>query len=264
MPTILLASDLTERSGRAAARAVALAAEAGAALVAVTALPAGSPPEEVAAAEAALTARIAALPGAAAIDFRAEAYLGAPEEVVAAAGKETGAGLLVLGLHRPRALDALTLTTMEALLLAAPVPVLLAHRPVEGPYARILLATAFTPACAAAAAAAAALAPAAAMQAVHALDLSLPERLLVGREAALAEAEAACSAWCATPGLPPALPRPMIVPGNPLEVLELARESFAADLLALGAGRVRGRLGHWVRDLIREPPVDVLVAPPPE
>jgi hypothetical protein len=47
-------------------------------------------------------------------------------------------------------LDVLRLTTMEKIVLAAPVPVLIAHREPSRPYRRVLALTDFSPASAAA------------------------------------------------------------------------------------------------------------------
>lgn len=261
MQTILVAADDSARSDPALGRAVALAAALGARLVAVTALEDrdGSPsPETLAAAQAGLLARIASWPNAVALDYRAEALLGAPAEAVPAALAASGAGLLVLGLHRPRPLDILRETTMERILRAAAVPVLLARLPPERAYARVLALTAFAPACAAALACARTLAPGAELQILHALHVPLSDRLAPGR--AEAEAEARAAAWAAT--LPPGCPPPLVVAGGVAELLAVAVEDFAPDLIAVGAATDRHgeRLGHVVRDLIREPPADVLVA----
>lgn len=257
MQTILAAADDSDRSTPALARAVALAAATGAAVVAVTALAGGD--GEPAAAQATLLARLADCPGAARIDFRAEALIGGAAEVVPAAARTAGAGLMVLGLHRPRALDLLRTTTMERILAAAPVPVLLARATPARPYARLLALTALAPACAAALAAARALAPAAEVMILHALHLALGDRRRP--EVPAARAEAAAAEWLASPGLPADLPPVMVVPGGLAELVALAVEEFRPDLVALGAGRRGdGTLGHTVRDLIRDPPADVLVA----
>ncbi len=258
MTTILVASDLTDRSAPAIARAVLLAATLPARLVAVTALDPDADGATVAAARPALLAALAARPEAAGVDYAAEAYLGPPDQAIPAAAAAVGAELLVLGLHRPRVLDTLRLTTMERMLAAARCPVLLARAPAPAPYARILALTAFGPSCAAAILAARRLAPAARMQLLHAQSLSLADRLHPDRAAA--EAAEAAAVWAAR--LPPEVPAPMIVPGGLHELLALAVEEFRPDLLALGASSRSdpGALGHHVRDLIRDPPADVLVA----
>lgn len=257
MQTILVAADDSDRATPALQRAMALAAQAGARLLAVTALAPGA--EDPAAAQAALLAQLADCPAAGKVDFRAEALLGPPAEVVPAAARAAGAGLMVLGLHRPRALDVLRPTTMERILLAAPVPALLARAAPAHPYARLLALTAFAPACAAALTAARALAPAAEVEILHALRLPLRDRRRP--EVPAARAEAAAAEWLQTPGLPVGLPPVMVVPGGLAELIALAVEEFGPDLLALGAARRGdGTLGHTVRDLIRDPPADLLVA----
>jgi nucleotide-binding universal stress UspA family protein len=193
------------------------------------------------------------------VDWSAEVHRGDPAEAVTAAAASAQADLLVLGLHRIRALDSLRRTTMERILAGVPCPVLLAHRPAAGPYARILVLTAFAPACAAALRAARRLAPGAALQVLHALDVPLRDRLNPDRAAA--EAEAAAARWAGA--LPLDVPAPLIVPGNLHEVLDIVFEDFRPDLLAVGAAsRADDTMpGHWVRDLIRAPRADLLVAP---
>ncbi len=148
---------------------------------------------------------------------------------------------------------------MERIIAASPVPVLLARQAVATAYRRVLALTAFAAACAAALAAARAVAPEAEVQLLHALDLPLRDRR--HPEARLAAAEAAAAAWAAEQG-PLAGPAPvMVVPGALPELITLAVEELHADLIALGAASSPGGpLGHSVRDLIRAPPADVLVA----
>lgn len=259
MPTIVAASDLTPRSDPALARAMALAAARGAALRAVTVLPEGDGSDDSAeSAAAALRAALARLPGAARTDWTVETLRGDPAAAVAEAARAAEAELLVLGLHRPRPFDALRQTTMERILALAPCPVLLARDPPAGPHARVLALTAFSPACAAAVRAARTLAPGAELRLLHALRVPLAD-LLAPERAEAAAAEAA-RAWAAA--LPPDLPAPLIVEGDLHGLLAVALEDERPDLLALGAstGPEPGALGHYVRDLIRDPPCDVLVA----
>ena len=176
--------------------------------------------------------------------------------------------MIVLGLHRERrVLDLLRLTTMERIVLAAPCPVLIAHRPAEGPYRQVLALSDFSPASAAALVAAARLAPAAQFHAIHALQMRLGARAIPGKhefDTALARAEAARTAFLALPGLPALAEAPEIVPGGVHQVLAFRRDELGADLACIGAhsGRNPDALGNYARDLMRAPPTDLLVAKP--
>jgi nucleotide-binding universal stress UspA family protein len=266
METIIAASDLTPLSREVPARARALARQLGARIILVHVVAPGSPPAERSAAEARLRkalpeggAGIVVTPG------RAEAVIRDLAEA------EKGA-FVVLGLHKARPVrDILGLTTMERILLHAPVPVLIAHTPAARPYRTVLSSTDFAPACAAALAAAARLAaPDAEFHAIHALQLPLRDRLSptdVEHSRAMTAAKALRDAFLARPGIPAALRTPEIVPGGVHEVLSFRLEELQPDLLAIGthSGRDPGTLGNYARDLMRAPPTDVLVAkPPPE
>ena len=176
--------------------------------------------------------------------------------------------MLVLGLHRERrVLDVLRLTTMERIVLAATVPVLIAHqRPREG-YRRVLAPTDFSPASAAALRMAARLAPDASFHAIHALQLPLGARFSPGdtaTDAALTRAEQLRAAFVAMPGLPEFAEPPEIVPGGVHEVLSFRQNELRADLLCIGthSGRDPSQLGNYARDLMRAPPADLLIAKP--
>jgi nucleotide-binding universal stress UspA family protein len=294
-PAVLAATDFTPRSAQVPGRAARLARVLGARLVLVHVRPAG--PEgprrvlpdgrvrpllqrlrlagramtaEAAAArlDAAAQAAAAAVPGLA---IATRLLHGAPETAIVEAAAAEGAVLIVLGLHRERrVLDALRLTTMERIVLAAPVPLLLAHLPADRPYARVLALTDFSPASAAALAMAGRLAPEAAFYAVHALQLPLVAAVAAAaqREAAAESARLAAerqrAAFLARPGLPRLAHPPELVPGGVHEVLEFRRTELGADLVAIGSqsGTRGDALGHYARDLMRAPPTDLLVARP--
>ncbi|HHX88156.1 MAG TPA: universal stress protein [Paracoccus sp.] len=176
--------------------------------------------------------------------------------------------MLVLGLHRRRrVLDALRLTTMERIVLAAPVPVLIAdQRPRDG-YRRVLAPTDFSPASAEALRWAARIAPGASFHAIHALQLPLGARFSPGEaasDAALTRAEQLRAAFLALPGMPAFAEPPEIVPGGVHEVLAFRQNELQADLLCIGthSGRDPLQLGNYARDLMRAPPADLLIARP--
>lgn len=193
---------------------------------------------------------------------------GAIDTALSDLAEDEQALMLVLGLHRERrVLDVLRLTTMERIVLAAMVPVLIAHqRPCE-PYRRVLAPTDFSPASAAALRQAAQIAPDASFHAIHALQLPLGARFSPGdaaTDAALTRAEQLRAAFLALPGLPDFAELPEIVPGGVHEVLRFRQNELRADLLCIGthSGRDPSQLGNYARDLMRAPPTDLLIAKP--
>ena len=193
---------------------------------------------------------------------------GAAAEELARLAQDEAAVLMVLGLHRERrVLDLLRLTTMEQIVLAAPVPVLIAHRNAAKAYRRVLALTDFSPASTAALRFAARIAPGAEFHAIHALQMPLSARF-VAQDAAsddvLTQAEQMRAAFLASPGLPELAEPPEIVPGGVHEVLAFRQVELNADLVCIGthSGRDPGQLGHYARDLMRAPPTDLLIAKP--
>lgn len=286
-PTILAATDFTPRSAQVAGRAAALARVLGARLVLAHVLPARpeGPVQAVTGQRVRPMLARLGLVGRAMTEDAAQGHLraiatrldhpaevrvlrGAPETALAQTAADCGAALIVLGLHRERrVLDALRLTTMERIVLAAPVPVLLARLPAARPYARVLALTDFSPGSAAALAMAARLAPGAEFHAVHALQLPLLAAVS-GTEAAtddaLTQAELLRTAFLAQRGLPPFREPPALVPGGVHQVLAFRTAELNPDLVCIGthSGSARDRLGHYARDLMRAPPTDLLVAKP--
>jgi nucleotide-binding universal stress UspA family protein len=286
-PTILAATDFTPRSARVAGRAAALAQVMGARLVLVHVLPA-RPTGPVQAATGqrvrpllarlglagraitreAAQARLLTLSQSLPVPAETRLLEGPVGEALALAAAETGATLLVLGLHRERrVLDVLRLTSMEKIVLASPVPVLIAHQPGARPYARVLALTDFSPGSAAALTMAARIAPDASFHAVHALQVPLVAAVAGGdaaHDTALTRAELMRTAFLALPGLPPFQEPPELVPGGVHEVLDYRRRELGADLVCIGthSGSDPDALGHYSRDLMRAPPSDLLVAKP--
>lgn len=266
MPTIIAATDLTERSAHVVGRALRIAADLGAAALVVTVLPQDVEDATVAAATERLRQVTDSLgaPQAACTAAR-----GPAETALATLAAAHDAALLVVGLHRMRpVIDALRLTTMERIVLAASAPVLLAHRPAQEAYAKVLGAVDFAPACAAALRMADRIAPVAELHAIHALHIPLIDRRpghSPAKSRALAQAEERRAAWLAAEGLPARLHRPEIIPGGLHEVLAFRLAELSPDLLCIGthAGADPTRLGNHARDLMRAPPCDVLVARPP-
>lgn len=193
---------------------------------------------------------------------------GPPEAALSALVEETGADLLILGLHKERrVLDALRLSTMERILLASDCPVLIAHQPPDRPYATVLGAVDFGPASARALVVAGQLAPNARFYAIHALHQPLRDKFSPGDPddtTGMIQAGMLRRAFCQTPGLPAALHTPEIIPGSLYEVLMFRLDELRPDLLTIGtqSNRIEGALGHYARDLMRAPPTDMLIARP--
>jgi nucleotide-binding universal stress UspA family protein len=287
LPAVLAATDFSPRSAQVVGRAAALARVLGARLVVVHVRPEraegprlaipGGPVRPLLArlglvgrgmtdeAAAGHLAAAAAHAGGGAVT---RLLTGRPEAAIAAAAAEEGAALIVLGLHRERrVLDALRLTTMERIVLEAPVPVLIAHQPPQRPYARVLALTDFSPGSVAALAMAARIAPGAELHAVHALQIPLVAAVAAGEAAedrALVQAELMRAAFLALPEVPHLAAPPELVPGGVHEVLEFRRRELGADLVCIGSqsGSRPDALGHYARDLMRAPPTDLLVAKP--
>jgi len=270
---ILAASDLSPRSAAVAERALLLGAALGA-KVRLVHLREGSMPGRGARrrspdvdrmlaqqAEQAATALGLPLPE---VELHDAAPLGGVVEGLAELAR--GARLLVVGLHRERrVLDLLRMTTLERVVLAAPAPVLIAHRQPVRAYARVLAASDFAPASVAAMTLAARIAPGATFHAVHALRLPLGAGVnSAAYDAALTLAETLRAAFEHAPGMPRLHEPTLLVPGPVHEVLAFRQGELDADLICIGthSGRLPEALGNHARDLLRGPPTDVLVAKP--
>lgn len=277
MELIVAATDLTRRSAHVPGRTARLARLLGARVLLVHVV---EPPRPGVARLARRALRRRPRPAAMRDRLRAAAapYADVPfdcrviedeaEVALPALLRETGADLLVAGLHRERrALDLLRLTTLERIVLKADAPVLIAHRAPQADYARVLGAVTFSPTCARALAMAARIAPGASLHAIHALHMPLREKLATpeaGETRSMTEAEMLRTAFCALPGLPEGMIPPEIVIGGVHEVLRFRMEELAPDLLAMGthSGRDPGTLGNYTRDMMRAPPTDVLIVKP--
>lgn len=264
-PSILAATDLSDRSAHVVGRAAILAKTLGARLHLVHVGPdeaagrfglgrsKGSPATQLAALAEAQNATLHLLSGD-------------PAEALATLAAQENAALIVLGLHRERrVLDLLRLTTMERIVLAAPCPVVIAHQPPTQDYAQVLALTDFSTSSAQAMAMAARIAPRASFHAVHALILPIGKAFKPGSrdtDRALDSAESRKRAFLAFPGMPTFAEDPEIVPGGVHQVLAFRQSELDADLVCIGAhsGRKPDALGNYARDLMRAPPTDLLVA----
>lgn len=270
MTTIIAASDLTERSQQVPGRALALAEQLGARVVLVHVASSGAPALVSGDARRRMQEQLDETPVKSGAEVEIRVLNGRPEIELPDLVETESAELIVLGLHRVRpVLDLLRLTTMERIVLRSAAPALIAHIPAAQPYRKVLAATDFAPACAAALACAARIAPDAELHAIHALQLPLFDKFRpsdVEHSRAMTRAESLRDAFLRMPGVPATLEPPEIVAGGVHELLAMLLEELSPDLLAIGSqsGRNPMTLGNYARDLMREPPIDVLVANPPQ
>ncbi|WFE73293.1 universal stress protein [Roseinatronobacter sp. S2] len=273
--TILVATDLKKRSAAAPERAAALARALGAKVVLAHAIPERNGtvarfrlrrnPSDRSKIEAAF-AQIRQQYSDVAIDQVIAS--GSVEDIISRTAHDISADLVVLGLHKVRAvLDTLRLTTMERITLAVTCPVLIAHTAGALPYRRVLGAITFAPASAQALATAGRLAPDAEFNAIHALQLSLKDKLPnfdAEESAAMTQTMLLREAFMRMDGLPTKLNMPEIVPGGVHEVLQFRINELQPDLIVIGSdsGKKADSLGNYARDLMRAPPADLLIAKP--
>lgn len=273
MSSILVASDLSERSDRAVQRALRLGRRLDRPVRILHVVDEDGPrivqePARVAA-QAHLEAVVAdAAAGAVTVEVRS----GDPTVAILDAAEAAEASLVVLGLHRRRAiLDQLRETTMERLVRASARPVLLVRDPASRDYRRALVPVDFSPACGRAVRAAHDLVAGGSLHLVHALHL--PFAGLTGEgagggmaRAVRAEAEAQCRAWLRQNPLPDDVEPPDIVAGSVTQIIHARLRDLAPDLLALGAHTRTSpslfTLGGIAADLVRDPPCDLLLARP--
>lgn len=274
MRVFLVATDLSERSDRAVRRALRLARQHEAAChvlhVVDDALPRDMAETIRDGAQERLRRFVASQPDGEGAEVAV--LIGDPLVTIAEQARARNADLVVFGLHRPRPfLDIACETTVERMIRLSRRPALLVHDMADHDYARILAPVSFSGACATALDTARKLAPEAEISAFHAVHLPFAGLThehpggTMDRELT-AEAEEARHAWCAAQGLPEELCAVTPVTGSLGEVMDRQIAAFKPDLIALGA-HTRGRfsthpLGSFAAALLRDPPVDLLLAHP--
>lgn len=274
---ILAATDFSERSAAALARAASLARLAEARLVLLHVVDEDAPADivrqRVAVAEAGLAAERDRLEGVAA---ETRVVTGDPFAAIAATAAELAADLVVAGDHRRSLLRALFLdTTVERLVRVAALPVLIARGPATTAYLHALVGVEAEPAAAVVAMLRrfGAAAPAH-VSLLHAFDPVASGKMAYAGVAddtiAAYEAEVAAALRrrledvVAAAG--PALAEIVVVAGEPVTELEDAAARLDVDLVvtATHARRGVGRLvlGSVTSRLLRESDRDLLIVPP--
>ncbi|MGB8621400.1 MAG: universal stress protein [Paracoccaceae bacterium] len=272
--SFLVATDLSPRADRAVSRAFDLAQSHGATLTLLYVIDDAMPEEMAREMQKAAGPKLARFAesrrGAEGVAHIEKAEIGDPCAVIARAAEETGADLLILGLHRDRPFqDLIHETTMERIVRTTSQPVLLVRDPMDHPYATVLSAVDFSPASTAALRLAATLVPQAKLHAVHALHIPYRGFMGVGGRAETAlpfrhEAESMREEWRKAGALPDALGEVEIVEGAARSVLTAKIAELRPDLLTVGAhgraGAAPALLGSLANDLMRNPPCDLLIA----
>lgn len=268
MRRIVVATDMSERSDRAIARALRLSSDLNAECVAISIVDDSLPEDTAAATKASAETDLRSmLDDRGAADVTIDIRFGDVVPGILGLAAEHEADLLIMGLHRRRdVLDNLRQTTMERVVAMSSRPVLLVRDPADSPYRSVLVAVAFSRACARAVSAANRIAPGAEVAAFHALHVPFVQ--LAGGErssmaqAAVGETEELAAAWTRQYGVLGAPPE--VVPGGFREVLERQIASARPQLLAIGAHTRSGiglhALGSSTAALMRDPPTDLLVA----
>ena len=276
MKHILAATDLSPRADRAVERAFRMAGETGAALTVLTVTDEDIPeplasrlrPET----EAHLRQICDGLSQGGAIPFEAKVIAGDPSVDIPRIASEVGADIVLMGTHRRRAfLDAFRETTLERVVRLSAPTVLLIREPADHAYGRVLAALDFSPAASAALAAARWVAPQAEIRAFHAVHVPFTGYAEGDPRGAsgtrfLREAEAARRRWLDINPLPDGVAVPEILEGALGGVFGAELSRTAPNLIALGAHARHGIadmvLGSFTRDLVRDPPADLLIAKP--
>lgn len=284
MKRILVASDLSKRSRRAIRRAVALARQFGAELIALHVADDDRPEELIAAecrsAEAALREHLAA---AGAEGLAPQPVIttsaGDPFKVISDEADRVEADLIVVGAHRKRLLgDVFTGTTIERVMRLGSRPVLMVNRDGEKPYRQVLAAVDLseTSAHALRTARAIGLLDPSHAAAVHGF-IPLGEGMMyyanvdqkrIEEHVAISasEARAALGGFLRDNGFADMADVLFVEKGGPYEAIEIGVSKFRPDLLVIGtrghSGVKRILLGSTADQVLRQIDTDILAVPP--
>ncbi|HVR54976.1 MAG TPA: universal stress protein [Pseudorhodoferax sp.] len=285
-PAILLASDLSPRSDRALERALLLARQWRAPLVALTVLPAGAAlashpvlaltSDAVAqrAARRQAERRLHADLAGADVPLTARVELGEVAPTVLAIAQAERCGLIVSGVARYEALSRVLLgSTVDALARRAPVPLLVVRERARSAYGRVVVSTDFSAHARHALLAAVALFPQAMFTLFHAYGNPYP--LLGGmdveqaRQAGRAAAQEQARIFLDETPLPPAVRARIglqLAHGDPGLLLREHGAEHPGELIVLGTQRRTGLtgllLGSVAERVLELAESDVLVVPP--
>jgi len=283
MKKLLCATDLSKRSDRAMRRAANLAQQHGAGLLLLHVVDDDQPHHIIEArqaeARAHLEAQAASLPGGHGAIAAIEVVAGNAFESIARYAREWNAELIVMGAHRRRALaDVFIGSTLERVLRADGVPVLVVNTDEHGPYRDVLLALDVSPASTRAVQAARELGLLDGdISVVHAFDAvftgalegsgASAEEVRAYRDAWEREARARLRAFLATGDLADRRVELTVDSGSPFDAIHQAVLQQEPQLLVVGTrgltGLKRVFLGSVADRVLREIECDILAVPPP-
>ncbi len=276
MKSILIATDLSERSEMALERALLLARATGAKLEIIHVVDDGQPSkvadEAAARAQMMLDDQVRDLSAS----IRVQVIFGQPWRGLVARVEQAEPDLLVMGAHRDRGLlDFFAGSVLHKAVALSPVPVLTVASMPKGPYRHASAGTNFSGRDALAARCAAELAPEARLRLVHAYhiafrgltlrsdssgDISKHDREAV--EAPIRAQMARVVALLATSGLEV---DPVIREGGPVPVLLADARDNDTQLLAIGQHSHEGSfprmMGRTASELLSYLPCDLLIHP---
>lgn len=276
MKNILVATDLTQRSDRALARALRLAGPDS--RVRVLHVVDEDLPEHLfdrmrEHAEKAVDAQIAASMRPEGTVVERQVSPGAGYRTILAQAREIDADVIVAGTHREDSLGGYFLgTTIERVIRAGERPVLMVSEPATAPYRRVMVCVDFSVHSRRAVECALELVPGAEMTLLHAYDV--PFAGFITDAAAHDEVRSAqqerldgmmgeeMKAFVASLQHPPASLRQLLGRGSAREVIRREAAKADPDLLVIGThgrtGVSRAFLGSVAEELLDDPPCDVL------
>lgn len=276
MTTILVATDLSERSDRALQRAFMLAGELGAEVIVSSViddlLPEAVREEATGRTRDRLASHIAALEVARGVSYRTLIEPGRPHRMLLSQAATYDPAVIVLGLHRDRGfLDFFRGTTLDRVTRGGVWPVLLVRDHPDRAYQRVLVAVDFSEPSKRALRAARMLAPKAERRLFHAYTIPFKGYLTSGlepgggvsmadaryydQEARRLMADFMRETGEETP--------PVVAEGSFVAVLHRMMSELRPDLLAIGrhgrGGLIRAVLGSATEELMSDPPCDMLI-----
>lgn len=283
MRKLLCATDLSARAERAVRRAASVAQQHGAELLLLHVVDDDQPHHiieaRIAEARAHLDSELAALPGGGGAIAAIEVVAGNAFQAIARYAHEWNAELIVMGAHRRRALlDVFIGSTLERVLRADGLPVLVANTDDQDPYRDVLLALDVSPASARAVRAAQALrlldgkftivhAYEAAFTGMLESDGALPVDARVLSDTRAREARDKLGEFLAANGLDVRHVQLTIDAGPPFDAIHHAVVHRSPQLLVVGTrgltGLKRVFLGSVADRVLREIECDILAVPPP-
>ncbi|MEO1542693.1 MAG: universal stress protein [Pseudomonadota bacterium] len=270
MKSILVATDLSNRSDRAVQKAFALAEKHDAKLTVLNVVDSDLPTDIAqtmqASAETQIKAHCTSLSKR---SCHAMVKVDDPISGIHSVADEVDADVVVLGVHRPRPFfDLFSGSTLERLVRASERPVLLVRDPASGQHQNPVCGIDFSASCVEAARSCAVLVPEARISTFLAVHIPFKGFLAPGGTHAefqpyIEDAKRRLDTWLSTADLPEQCTPPEVLVGEVQDALNRMLKKVNGDLIVVGAhARVSPSptyLGTFAQDLVRNPPCDVLV-----